>query len=509
MHKSDHPVLDSRYLIYEAAQSHAFGLNFSEALSSVTTHSAKIAGLDHRMGYIRPGYDADVVVWDSFPLAIGATPKQTYIDGIPQIIHPHVQEKPKDAQKISPAGDYDKEVAEAVAARGDPDLRPKHKSKRVLFENVEGFYLDGFDVQGVPGRVVVDGGEITCVGKDCAVTSGEHETVDLKGGSLLPGLISTGSALGLVEIAQEESTWDGVAYDPVHEKGLLEGILVRGADGARFGGKDLLMAYREGVTTGVTWPVSGGLVAGLAYSFSTSAEHPLAKGAIGHPGPALVLTLSGWTTDMTESVSTRIALLRKMLAGEGVKGELAEAFKRAASGELRLVVQVSSADQIAALIRLKQNDAKKLKLTIFAGEEAWMLADELAKEDIGVIVANPRPFPAFWDSRRILPGPPLSNHTLPSYLASRGVTVGLGIHEECDARLARFEAAWAYTAAPHVFSKKQAVDLVSGNLEKLLGLDLKSKADTGFVAYEGDFFSFQGRVRASRAPGQEDMHLFL
>lgn len=506
MHKSDHPVLDSRYLIYEAAQSHAFGLNFSEALSSVTTHSARIAGLDHRMGYIRPGYDADVVVWDSFPLTIGATPKQTYIDGIPQILHPHIIEKPKEAQKISPAGKYDKEAAEAVAARGDPDLRPKRKSKSVVFENVEGFYLSGFNVEGVPGRVVVNDGEVTCVGKDCAITADEYDTIDLQGGSFMPGLISTGSKLGLVEIAQEETTWDGIAYDPVNTEGLLEGVLVRGADGARFGGKDELMAYREGVTTGVSWPKSNGFISGLAYSFSTSAAHPLEKGAIGHPGPALALDLSSGS----DSVSTKIALLRKFLAGEGVKGELAEAFKRVASGDLRLIVQVSSADQIAALIRVKRQDSKKLRLTIFGSEESWMLADELAAEDIGVIVASPRPFPQFWDSRRILPGPPLSNHTLPAYLASRGVTVGLGIHEECDARLTRFEAAWAFTAAPHVFSKKQAVDLVSGNLQKLLGLDTHNKAaDTGFVAYEGDFFSFQGRVRAARAPGAEHMHLFV
>lgn len=505
MHKSDHPVLDSRFLIYEAAQSHAFGLNFSEALSSITTHSAKIAGLDHRMGYIRPGYDADVVVWDSFPLTIGATPKQTYIDGIPQIIDPHVVEKPKAAQKISPAGNYDKEAAEAIAARGDPDLRPKRKSKSVVFENVDGFFLSGFNVEGVPGRVVVDGGAVTCVGQDCAVATGEYDTVDLRGGSLMPGLISTGSKLGLVEIAQEESTWDGLAYDPLTREGLLEGVLVRGADGARFGGKDLLMAYKEGVTTGVTWPQSAGFVNGLAYSFSTSAAHPLEKGAIGHAGAALVLTLSS----APESVSTKIALLRKLLAGEGAKGELAEAFKRAAAGELRVVVEVTSADQIAALVRLKRESARKLRLTLFAGEEAWLLADELAAEDIGVIVANPRPFPAFWDSRRILPGPPLSNLTLPAYLAARGVTVGLGIHEECDARLTRFEAAWAYTAAPGVFSKQQAVDLVSGNLERLLGLDEKKAADTGFVAYEGDFFSFEGRVRAARPPGAEHMHLFL
>lgn len=507
VHKSDHPVLDSRHLIYEAAQSHAFGLNFSVALSSVTTHSAKIAGLDHRVGYVRPGYDADIVVWDSFPLAIGATPRQTYIDGIPQIIHPHVNEKPKAAQKISPAGDYDKEAAEAVAARGDPDLRPKRKSKSVVFENVAGFYLSGFEVQGTPDRVVVEEGEIACVGKHCAVTAEGHDTVDLRGGSFLPGMISTGSHLGLVEIAQEESTWDGVAYDPLTTKGLYEGVLVRGSDGARFGGKDLLMAYKEGVTTGVSWPVSEHFIAGLAYSFSTSAEHPLEKGAIGHPGSALVLQLDNGK----ESVSTQIALLRKLLAGEGVKGELAEAFKRVASGDLRLVVAVSSADQIAALIRVKRDVGHKVKLTLFGAHEAWMLADELAKEDIGVIVAKPRSFPDSWDSRRILAGPPLTNHTLPSYLTSKGVTVGLGILEECDARLTRFDAAWAYTDAPNVFSKQQAVNLVSANLEELLGLrGSKAEAyDAGFVAYEGDFFTFEGRVRASRAPGADAMDLFL
>ena len=56
--------------------------------SAVTTHPAKTIGLDHRIGYLRPGYDADVVVWQSHPLSIGAAPAQVYIDGIPQIDSP-------------------------------------------------------------------------------------------------------------------------------------------------------------------------------------------------------------------------------------------------------------------------------------------------------------------------------------------------------------------------------------------------------------------------------------
>lgn len=34
---------------------------------------------------MRPGYDADIVVWDSHPLSIGATPLQVWIDGVPTL----------------------------------------------------------------------------------------------------------------------------------------------------------------------------------------------------------------------------------------------------------------------------------------------------------------------------------------------------------------------------------------------------------------------------------------
>jgi imidazolonepropionase-like amidohydrolase len=211
--KSDHPVLDSRYLVYEAAQAHHYGLNFSHAMSSVTTHSAKGMGMDHRIGYVRPGYDADIVVWDSFPLSLGATPKQTYIDGIPQIIDPHVVPKPAEAQSITPAGNYDDEAAAAVAARGDPDLRPSKSAANIVFHNVEAVYLPNVGTEQVnPGAVVVaTNGEITCVGECALAEDLNFELVDLKGGSITPGLITVGSYVGLMEIRQEKSTWDGVS----------------------------------------------------------------------------------------------------------------------------------------------------------------------------------------------------------------------------------------------------------------------------------------------------------
>ena len=214
--KSDHPVLNSRYLVYEAAQGHHYGLDFAHALSAVTTIPAHAAGLDHRVGYLRIGYDADVVVWDSFPLALGATPKQTYIDGIPQIIEPHVVEKPAEAQNITKPGVWDKEAAEAILARGDPDLRPKKSAKNIIFQDVNAFYVPGHVSEsslGEKATVVVRDGAITCVGQ-CEVEQGlDFEVVDLKGGSIAPGLIAAGTYLGLREIDQEKSTADGVSAD--------------------------------------------------------------------------------------------------------------------------------------------------------------------------------------------------------------------------------------------------------------------------------------------------------
>ena len=35
-----------------------------------------------------------IVIWDSHPLALGATPRQVYIDGIPQLEKPQELNKP-------------------------------------------------------------------------------------------------------------------------------------------------------------------------------------------------------------------------------------------------------------------------------------------------------------------------------------------------------------------------------------------------------------------------------
>ena len=83
--QSDHPVTNSRYLLFEAQQAHYYGLPANLALASVTTTPATAAGLSHRIGHLREGSDADVVLWDTHTLQLGATPVKSWIDGVLEV----------------------------------------------------------------------------------------------------------------------------------------------------------------------------------------------------------------------------------------------------------------------------------------------------------------------------------------------------------------------------------------------------------------------------------------
>jgi imidazolonepropionase-like amidohydrolase len=72
-----------RRLNQEAAKAVKYGgVSEEEAWKFVTLNPAKMLHLDHRMGSIRVGKDADLVLWTIHPLSAQAKVVQTYIDGI-------------------------------------------------------------------------------------------------------------------------------------------------------------------------------------------------------------------------------------------------------------------------------------------------------------------------------------------------------------------------------------------------------------------------------------------
>lgn len=72
----------ARRLNQEAGKTVKYGgVSEEEALKMVTINPAKLLHLDARMGSIKVGKDADVVVWSAHPLSIYAEALNTYIDG--------------------------------------------------------------------------------------------------------------------------------------------------------------------------------------------------------------------------------------------------------------------------------------------------------------------------------------------------------------------------------------------------------------------------------------------
>ena len=72
----------SRRLNQEAAKSIKYGgLSEEESLKLVTLNPAKLLHLDDRMGSIKVGKDADVVLWTHNPLSIYAQANKTFVDG--------------------------------------------------------------------------------------------------------------------------------------------------------------------------------------------------------------------------------------------------------------------------------------------------------------------------------------------------------------------------------------------------------------------------------------------
>jgi adenine deaminase len=72
-----------RRLNQEAAKSVKYGgMSEENAWKMVTLNPAKLLHLDDRMGSLKAGKDADIVIWSANPLSIEAKVQTTIIDGI-------------------------------------------------------------------------------------------------------------------------------------------------------------------------------------------------------------------------------------------------------------------------------------------------------------------------------------------------------------------------------------------------------------------------------------------
>jgi len=78
---TDHPVVPINFLVYQAALAVKDGLEPEAALRALTVNPASMLGLDDRIGALKPGLDADVVVWSGDPLDVMNRALRVFVRG--------------------------------------------------------------------------------------------------------------------------------------------------------------------------------------------------------------------------------------------------------------------------------------------------------------------------------------------------------------------------------------------------------------------------------------------
>lgn len=78
---TDSPVIPLEYLPMCAAMAHKAGLEEMDALRAISINAAEILGIDHRVGSIEVGKDADLVIWSKHPFDLQAKALYTIVDG--------------------------------------------------------------------------------------------------------------------------------------------------------------------------------------------------------------------------------------------------------------------------------------------------------------------------------------------------------------------------------------------------------------------------------------------
>ncbi|KAI1123123.1 amidohydrolase [Nemania abortiva] len=501
---SDNPVLNAQHVVFEAAKAYGYGLPYHAAMASVTTAPAERLGFEKRLGKVKPGFDADIVVWDSDPLSVGATPVQVWIDGTAQYEDPIELVKPFEAHVDVPKGvPITKEEPLSTS-----DLIITGVSKSFLTQQSA-----GTDEQSHNLTAVISNGKITCLGtcarKLQAAQDGGARVISLDNGYLMKPFTAFGSLIGLNAIDAETVTDNGGSPD----------IFSRGVDGLALDTKKAHFALKYGVTRAISSPKYSGTAThqGTSVGFRTGAKHSLEKGAVFADDVAVHYTLDLNAKSGSTSISNAVgSLRRKLLEAVEANTTAADPFSEGAflqqvvKGSLPLAITAHSADVIAAILKVKStvdaaiasadgsSSSAGIRLVIIGGAESPIVASELAAADVGVVLSPLLSYRTSWDQRRALTGAPLTNGTAVDHLIDAGVVVAIGLEEDWVVRDLGLLAGIAYKNGGGKIDESEALDLVGANVYKMLGLSTgeMDKDVDEFVVFEGSPLEVGSRVRA-------------
>jgi len=243
------------------------------------------------------------------------------------------------------------------------------------------------------GTVVIDAGKITLIGpSESVVVPAGAEKIDGKNRVVTPGLIATGSQVGIVEVSLESQTVDA----------HLEGAAVpafRAIDGFNPRSPRIDADREQGVTTTIVSPF-GSLITGQAYAVDMSGTFESVTGArrvamfgafgagpkdaVGGARGGVILKLREIFEDARFYRANRAAFDRAASRDLALPRMHLEALFDVIDGKIPLVLDVHRASDILALLQFAKE--QRVRVVISGGAEAWSVAPQLAAAKIPVIV---------------------------------------------------------------------------------------------------------------------------
>lgn len=368
---------------------------------------------------------------------------------------------------------------------------PKQQ-KSVLIINAKAHIGNGTVIEN--SAIGFKNGKIDLVSNNQNTVISNYETIiDAKGKEVYPGFIAPNSTLGLVEIDAVKSSDDESeigTYNP-HVRSLIAYTAdSKVIETVRPNG--ILMAQitpRGGIISGTSsivqldaWHWSDAVVKendGIHMEFPSSFKR---SGSWFEPG---TIEANKEYTNQIQEINTFFANAKAYNTTPAKERNLIfEATKGLFNGEQTLFIHAGEEKQMIDAIQLAKNNGIE-KIVIVGGYEAYKIGAFLKENQIGVLLKRVHEMPENDDDDVDLP------FKLAKLLTDQGVVVGLensGAHERMATRNLPFLAG---TCAAYGLNKEQALQLITANTAKLLGIDkfcgtLEVGKDATLFISEGD-----------------------
>ena len=318
-------------------------------------------------------------------------------------------------------------------------------------------------------------------------------TIDASGKHIYPGFIAPNSTLGLVEVDAVKSSDDESEIGDMNPH--VRSIIAFTADS-----KVIESARPNGILMAQITP-RGGTISGTSSIVQLDAwnwSDALIKENDGiHLNFPTTMKRSGWwaepgTSEANKEYTKKIDEITLFFdnskayaaTNSSERNLVFEAMKGIFDGTQTLFVHANEEKQIIDAVQLAKRFGIK-KIVIVGGYDAYKTADLLKENNVGVLLKNVHDMPESNDQDVDLP------YKMARILTNKGLLVGLensGGMERMQTRNLPFLAG---TCAAYGLDKEQALQLITSNTAKILGIDnqcgtLEQGKDATLFISEGD-----------------------